>query len=200
MTLLPAPTIRRLQRGGQQFARAEKRLSRLQFFFARLAIREWWLLPEEARDEIRLLDFYAECSQYINEGAGYVIVSASGETLRRWCDVAGHYDGLSGMAEMESIFSFDYFDKARRIGTDPTNALTSLEALNLAYDNGWSSDEMYDALKTKKETNPAILENRKRFPDWVGRFADPLIAMNGNKQQAEYHLSEYVRLVETDRK
>ena len=130
----------------------------------------------------------------------FPICGESGETLRRWCEVAAHYETFPNVTVWRGVLSFEHFRIAKSIGADPTNNITSAEALALAVENTWTAEQMRAALRNKQESDPAILENRKRFPVWFGRMPDVLLGLNGNRKQVEYHFFEIARLVETDGK
>jgi len=98
------------------------------------------------------------------------------------------------------VLSFEHFRTARSIGADPTNNITSAEVLALAVENEWTAEQVREAFKSRQETDPAILENRKRFAAWLGRIPDVLLGLNGNRDKAEHHLTEFVKAVEQDKK
>jgi hypothetical protein len=45
-------------------------------------------------------------------------------------------------------------------------------------------------------TDLAMIALREKYPDWLHRAAYKLLGLNGSRAQAEYHLNEYLRLVE----
>jgi hypothetical protein len=198
--IIPDKYVNQLRRGGRDYARYQRKLSKKQWFFGALVNKVWDNLPVDMKEEIRVQDFYSECSQWINLDVPFVVCAATGETLRRWCEVAAHYETFPQVAAWREVLSFEHFRIAKSIGADPTNNLTSAEALAFAVENEWTADQMRDAFRTKQEANPAVIENRKRFAAWLGRVPDVLLGLNGNRKQAEYHLGEFVKLVETDKK
>jgi hypothetical protein len=198
--ILPDETVLKLQTEGRKYAALSKLKERKEWYFGNFINRLWETLPDDMREEIRLIDFYAECSAAINSGVRFPVVGTSGETLRRWCEVARHYQKFPNLDTVKRVLSFDHFRVARSLALDETNNIASIDALKLAVEHEWTADEMRTQLATRTNADPQILEIRSMFPAWIGKIADPLARMNGNKAQAQYHLTEYVKLVEQETK
>lgn len=187
--ILPPETIARLERGGKKYAKAAKRIERLQWYFATIVIASWDNLPELIKEELTKENFYCECSYHINNGAGYTVIGSSGETLRRWCDVVRRFpQPLYNMP-------FEVHRVARSIGADPTNNYPGEEVVKLASENGWHADEIITALNLRKQHDPAIAEIRSQFAPWWGHIPDMLLSLNGKRAEVEYHMREIERIV-----
>lgn len=198
--ILPDKAVAQLRRGGLRYHKHMRAISKREWYFGLRVNAIWSSLPMDVVEEIRISDFYAECSQWINYDLPFPVCASSGETLRRWCEVSAHYQTFPELDAWRQVLSFEHFRIARSLGADPTNTITSAQALAFAVEHELTADQMREAFRDKQEARPEILELRKGFPAWVGKFADPLLSMNGNRVQAEYNLREYVRLVEDERK
>ncbi len=198
--ILPDKAVNQLRRGGVRYAKHMRAISKRAWYFGLRVNFIWSSLPVDITTEIRLSDFYAECSQWINRDLSFPVCASSGETLRRWCEVAAHYETFPEVVLWREVLSFEHFRIAKSLGADPTNNVTSTEALAFAIHHELTADQMREAFKSKQEADPAILENRLRFAAWWGRVPDMLFGLNGSRQQVEYHLFEIEKLVEMERK
>src|SRR5687768_16639437 len=88
---LPPEFVTELQTQARRYAALEKLKSRREWKFGELVNCQWDRLDPDMKTEITKDLFYMACSYHINEVCDFPIISASGETLRRWCEVAQSY-------------------------------------------------------------------------------------------------------------
>ncbi len=156
--------------------------------------KEWVNLTPELKAEITKEAFILECVYRLNENLSFPIACA--ETVNVWMKTAATYENMPNLELWKEELSFDHFVRAKRIAADPTNGIASpMEALSFAYENKWTAREMEQALTRKPDTDPIILELRMKYPKWTWPMLYALPGLNGTRQQAEYHLSEFIRLV-----
>ena len=113
--------------------------------------------------ELRRADFLQECSRAINSGVEFPVLSESGETLRRWCDVAKVYENVPGVEAFKESLSFDHFQRARKLANEghvPAPDLALAKALQL----GMTADEM------ELHFNPEPLTPPHEYDRAVGWF------------------------------
>jgi thymidylate synthase ThyX len=197
--ILDDKTVTALQRAGRRLKNIYRAESRKQWELGRLANDVWDNLPADMKEEIRKVDFYAECSQWINHAAGRAVVGTSGETLRRWADVEKYFRQFPDLDAWKDALKFHHFEWARKIGGNILTNTTAPEALALAVHHNWTAEEMSNELDKKQSLLPEVIEIRSRYP-LFGRFADFVLTLNGSRKQVEYHMSEIARLVETEKK
>jgi hypothetical protein len=199
-SILPPAAVTELERAGKQYAAIQKAVSKKQWYFGTFVNSLWHNLPIDAQEEIPLELFYVECSAHINSGLDFPVVGESGRTLRLWCETAAHYETFPGLLTWQTILTFDHFVRARKIGADPNNNITSAECLARAVVNKWTATEMESALIERQIYTAAEQELFSLFPKWAQAGARPLLGLNGSRAEAQFHYAEFVRLVESDKK
>ena len=199
-TLLPPEAVAKLNRLGKRYAALQRATSRREWYFGQYVNELWQTLPSDAQEELTAENWYMECSSHINALLDFPVVGKSGRTLRYWCEVARHYETFPNVLVWKSILTFSHFAKARTIGADPLNNVTSDHALALAVENDWTADEMKAALTFNRQYSPTEQALLDQFPAWLGRLPLVLLSMNGNSAQAEYHLREFCRLKQESEK
>lgn len=164
--------------------------------------KKQWCIGDMVNDEWRQYDgeitkeqFYEECSRAINHGLPFPICSASGQTLRRWCEVTESYAKLPALDAFKEALSFDHFFQARRMANDEKYSLPAPDiALAQAVQNKWTVSEMVFHFSPKEpvhEYDKAIswLDSLQRVKlDWI-KDAD-------KRKKAEYHLDQFRQIVE----
>lgn len=141
VTILRPEFVAELQTQARRYAALEKLKSRREWYFGELVNCEWEHLNLEIREEVSKDRFYAECSYWINEASGFPIVTTSGETLRRWCEVAASYQQMPGLDLLREVLSFDHFTKARRLANKGKVSVPAF-ALAKAVEQGYTAEEM----------------------------------------------------------
>jgi hypothetical protein len=161
--LLSATFAERLRSLGASLGRAAKVQSRKQWVIAALVNREWADLEQEYRaEQVTREMFLAAASQYLNKCAGWALLSSSGETLRRWADVARQFEGVRGVEQYQELLSFDHFFKARKL-YNAGDVTSPLDALEQAHRNGWTAEEMYQALQKEPDGGWGLVELQRRI-------------------------------------
>lgn len=92
-------------------------------------------------------EFYAQASAAINAAMNRKRLTPSGETLRRWCDIAAAFRDMPGAAEFVSTLPFEVFRVSRMLGKDPKNNkdnLTHYALVAIAYKENLSADELVE--------------------------------------------------------
>lgn len=97
--------------------------------------------------------FYAECSRVANDGLSVRIFGESGETLRRWCDVAATYENMPNAETFLDALSFDHLEKARKLARDGRIQAPD-HALAVAVDEGLSADDMKERFDPSSAPHP----------------------------------------------
>lgn len=115
-------------------------------------VNEWW--PEHAGifsgDK---QSYYAECSRVANDGLSVRILGESGQTLRRWCEVAATYENMPQVENFLEALSFDHLEKARKLAKDGRIQAPD-HALAVAVNEGLSADEMKERFDPHHEPHP----------------------------------------------
>lgn len=141
--------VKALQREGKRYERAEALQSKVQWKIGELALNEWRFVEQDAEGEITKHHFQAWASSVINEQLGYPLLTATGETLRRWMDVYEKYENLNGEIEpLKEVLPYDYFRLAASLAARPENeakGITPLAILAKTYNEKWTDDEMRNA-------------------------------------------------------
>lgn len=143
-SLLRPEFVCRLQQTAKRFNLHTQRAGKYQWILARRVNNEWVDDSNvDVRAEIRKEDFYAECSREINKVLGFPICAASGETLRRWCEMDESYKNFRELDPLKDILSFEHFRSARHLATLPENAMeTPASILAFSYSMKFTRDEM----------------------------------------------------------
>lgn len=145
--------------------------------------------------EITKEQFYQECSRAINHGLPFPLVSESGETLRRWCEVTESYAKVPAINEFKEVLSFDHFFQARRMANDPDCNLPAPDiALAMAVKNKWTAGEMVYHFSPKEPVH-----EYDRVMSWLGSLLNvklEWIKDGALRKQAMYHLEQFRKIVE----
>ena len=195
-TFLDDETIVTIQKEARKYRIIEKARSKKQFFFGRLANEIWVQIKDrpDIRGEIYKDDLYVEMSYWINEGQDFPLVGASGETLRRWAETAAQFENVPAVKELEEALSFDHFFRARKL-YNAGLVEAPVYPLAIAVKEGLIAEEMTNRFTDPPEIEPEKLELRMQFPEWAWLAAYKLLSLNGEREQAEFHLREYIRIV-----
>lgn len=152
----------RLRREAKKFNRASSIASRHQWRIARLVNKEWEWTNEQYEGEINKDYFYAAVSHEINSILPFPICTETGETLRRWCEVAASYSSAK-TADLENVLRFEHFRVARSLSKLPHNEKegnTPMVILRRAAEEKWTVEEMNkhfgDGLDVPTEYDKAI--------------------------------------------
>ena len=139
--LLDYEFVDRLQSEARKLHLIDTAKSKKQWLFGEMANDEWKRGGYDG--EITKDKFLQECSRAINHGLPFPIVAESGETLRRWCEVAESYAKMPALSIFRQVLSFDHFFQARRLANDPTCKLPAPDiALAEAIQKKWTASEM----------------------------------------------------------
>jgi hypothetical protein len=98
-------------------------------------------------------EFYIECSRVANDGLSVRIFGESGETLRRWCDVAATYENMPTAETFLDALSFDHLEKARKLARDGRIQAPD-HALAVAVNEGLSADDMKERFDPSDAPHP----------------------------------------------
>ena len=111
-TFLPAVAVMRLKQEARKYKLIERAKSKKEWAIGGMVNVMWSELPLDVTDEISKDQFYEECSYWLNCQFEIPIVGASGETLRRWCELSVSYaDPI--FDPLKQVLSTDHFRKAR---------------------------------------------------------------------------------------
>ena len=121
------------------FAVADLERSMRQFQIGRLVLRAW---REEFEGEWQKETFYAVMSAKVNDWAGVHLVSASGETLRKWADLTAAFENMPNRELFEQELTFEHFRTAKSLGKD--GAIHPAELLAIAYNEELTADELWE--------------------------------------------------------
>lgn len=138
---LPAEFVDDLQTQARRYAVIERVKSRREWKFGELVNCQWEDLDPDVKAEITKDAYYMACSYYINAAVSFPIVSASGETLRRWCEVAAAYADMPALELIREQLSFDHFRRARILANKGKVSVPSY-ALATAIAQGYTAEEM----------------------------------------------------------
>jgi hypothetical protein len=155
----------KLQAEAARYAHIERARSKKTWFLAEAVNREWDNLDADIRAEVSRDQWFMECSTVINSGLEFPIVGQSGETLRRWCNVAAAYANIPAAEEFKEALSFDHFFRAKSL-YERGKIAAPLLALAEAYEEGWTVEEML------KHYDPDLVTEYDRVMDslsaWEG--------------------------------
>ena len=137
--------------------------SKHQWAVARMVNDEWcWVEQEFGKGEINKLYFYAATSEQINSALPFPVCAASGETLRRWCEVAASYANMD-TSMLETALSFEHFRAARSLAKLSKNeqaGITPYDILLRAAQEPWTVEEMEahfgDGFEVPSEDNKTV--------------------------------------------
>lgn len=176
-----------LQKEAKKYRLIEKAKSKKEWHFAAIVNTEWETLDPDIKTEITRDQFNAECSRVINASLDFPIVTDTGETLRRWCNVADTYANMPGLEAFQNALSFDHFFQARRMANDPTIPLSvPVLALAEAVQNKWVVREMvhhYDP--------PAVTHDYDKATGYFSGLAGLKFEWVKNKDDRD-RLKEYI--------
>lgn len=178
-----------------ELAEAERVLSRKQWSTAKMLLDEW--NNGDYEGEITKDEFYAEASRCICDALGFAFVSLSGETVKVWCEVFAQFENTP--ETLKEQLPFAYFRNARYLFNQKKVAVP-IFAITVALDHKLTAAEMVRWFNDPPVILPLILELRKQYPSYLWGAVDVLASMNGNQQQAAWHLQEFARLYEEDAK
>lgn len=85
--------------------------------------------------------YYAECSRVANEGLSHPRFSASGQTLRRWCEVEATYSRFEHADEFLDALSFEHLRIAKSLSLND-KVKNPVLALAEAVSRKWTAQEM----------------------------------------------------------
>lgn len=144
------------------------------------------------------LDYYQECSRVANDGLSVRILGESGQTLRRWCEVAATYENMPEAETLLEALSFDHLEKARKLAKDGRIQAPD-HALAVAVNEGLSADEMKERFDPSHEPHPydvisghlAYMSDRSHW-EFI-KSADVRDAVMAHVKGIEYIVKEYLK-------
>ncbi len=87
--------------------------------------------------------YYIECSRVANEGMRVPVFGSSGQTLRRWCEVAAAYENFPQAELLLEETSFKHLSVAKRAAKQE-KAASPIAAMDWALAMGASADDMQE--------------------------------------------------------
>lgn len=143
-------------------------------------------------------EFYIECSRVANDGLSVRIFGESGETLRRWCDVAATYENMPNAETFLDALSFDHLEKARKLARDGRIQAPD-HALAVAVNEGLSADDMKERFDPSSAPHPydvisghlAYMADRSHW-EFI-KSADVRDAVMAHVKGIEYIVKEYLK-------
>lgn len=183
-TFLPPAAVDDLRRQATRLDAANHARDRREWRFGESVNRIWDELDADVKAEISREVFFVECSRYINAALIFPIVAESGETLRRWCEIAARFRDTPGIEAMREALSFDHFRQAVTLA-NKGKVSVPVYALAVAIEQRYTADEM------RQHFDPA------ETPDWYARATGWLDSLetyaaqyaNGNAQQIAAHVT-----------
>lgn len=163
-TFLSVAFVERLQTEARKMGLIEKAKSKKEWLFGELINAEWETLPDEVKQEITREAYWQECSYWINDCMPFPLVSASGETLRRWCEVTKTFENMPALYAFRDVLSFDHFRQARAL-YNREKVPSPDKALADAYVNTWTADEM-----VRHFDPPQTPDEYTRATGWLASF------------------------------
>lgn len=160
-SFLPPEFVAQLQTQARRYMALEKLKSRREWYFGELANCQWDRLSDDVKAEVTKDQFYAECSYLINVVSDFPIVSASGETLKRWCEVAASYRDMPGLEIIREKLSFDHFRRARILANKGKVSVPAY-ALAVAATQQYTAEEM-----TQHFDPPQAPNEYERITGWL---------------------------------
>lgn len=140
--------------------------------------------------------YYAECSRVANIGLKHPRFAASGQTLRRWCEVEATYRRFEHADKFLDALSFEHLRMAKSLAFNG-KVKNPVLALAEAVKNKWTAKEMdyhydpptiihpYDAMKERL----AVMSNYKSWE---------FLKSVENKKACIYHAEEIRKIVEAE--
>lgn len=192
--LLDYAFVDTLQSEARKLHLIDKAKSGKQWLFGELVNAEWKRNGYEG--EITKDEFLQECSRAINHGLPFPVVAESGETLRRWCEVAESYAKMPALSIFREVLSFDHFFQARRLANDPTCKLPAPDiALAEAIRNKWTAGEMVFHYAPKHPVH-----DYDKVISWIDGLQtinlSALIKDGEKLLEAKFHLDKFRQIVE----
>lgn len=190
-SFLPPEFVAELQTQARRFAMLEKAKSRREWKFGETVNRAWCELCQDVKAEVSKEQFYVECSYHINSVCEFPLVSASGETLRRWCEVAASFAEVPGIEIMRETLSFDHFRQAR-ILAGKGKVSVPVYALAVAASEGYTAEEM----RTHFDP-PQALDEFSRVTGWIDSLQTARFEWlaKEKREKLTYHLSEIRKIL-----
>lgn len=87
------------------------------------------------------MDYYAECSRVANKALRKPVFAESGNTLKKWCEVAAAYQSFPEAASLLEETSFAHLEIAKSLAYN-RKVSSPLKALSVAMKENWTADEM----------------------------------------------------------
>lgn len=142
--------------------------------------------------------YYIECSRIANDGLSVRIFGESGETLRRWAEVAATYENMPNAETFLEALSFDHLEKARKLARDGRIQAPD-HALAVAVNEGLSADDMKERFDPSSAPHPydvisghlAYMADRSHW-EFI-KSADVLDAVLSHVKGIEYIVKEYLK-------
>ncbi len=178
-----------------QYAANQRKADNTKWLLAK-DVNEWW--PEHAGifsgDK---KSYYAEVSRVANSCHSVNILGESGETLRRWCDVAATYENMPNAETFLDALSFDHLEKARKLARDGRIQAPD-HALAVAVNEGLSADDMKERFDPSSAPHPydvisghlAYMADRSHW-EFI-KSADVRDAVMAHVKGIEYIVKEYL--------
>lgn len=143
-SFLDSAFVAQLRNEARKYGYLSKLKTRKQWQFAALVCLEWERIKnrDEIKDEISKYDYYSECSYWINAALPFPLVAASGETLRRWCEIYETYKNMIGFEQMKPLLSFNHFERAKWLANHSERVSVPALALATAISLRLTADEM----------------------------------------------------------
>ena len=150
-TFLDPEFVQNLQDATTGYSRVQTAADGYKWQIARM-VNDMW--PEHLSSfSGNKLDYYVECSRVANDGLSVRILGESGQTLRRWCEVAATYENMPQVENFLEALSFDHLEKARKLAKDGRIQAPD-HALAVAVNEGLSADEMKERFDPHHEPHP----------------------------------------------
>ena len=111
--------------------------------------------------------YYAECSRVANDGLSIKIMGESGQTLRRWCEVAAAYENFPQAELLLEETSFKHLSVAKRAAKQE-KAASPIAAMDWALAMGASADDMQEHYFPAEIPDPY-----KQFSGVMSTLLDP---------------------------
>lgn len=184
-----------LQQDAREYRAVEQDKSRKEWHFGRMVNDEWDALDADRKAELNKERFYHLCSQYMNAAVDFPIVGASGETLRRWCELELSYRNMPAFEAMSEALSFDHFRKARMLSNKGKVSVPAY-ALATAISEKLTADEM-----AYKFDPPQAPNEWERITGYIDSLqAMKLEFLNGSKAEFIQLVSRLRQIVEHETK
>lgn len=190
-SILPPEFVEKLQAQARRYQALQKLTSRREWYFGELVNCAWETLPDDIKAELTHEHYYMECSRVINEACEFPIVTHTGETLRRWCEIAASYQNMPALEEIREVLSFDHFVKARRLVNRQKIAVPSL-ALATAIEQEYTADEMVQHFDPPQPPN-----EYERVTGWLDSLQAARWSWLDRDRQTKvnYHLEEIRKIL-----